>query len=97
MIITSKIINKGLLGIINLIFFIPSNPSYSEVTNLNLTEPVTIAVRKFQNFAGDFAENGIVEGANGEKIRVGFWKPSFEIKLAEVLTCLLYTSPSPRD
>ena len=72
MIISSKIINKGLLGLINLLFFIPSNPSYSEVTNLNLTEPVTIAVRKFKNFAGDFAENGIVEGANGEKIRDGF-------------------------
>ena len=83
---TSKIINNAFLGIINLIFFIPSNPSYSEVTNLNLTEPVTIAVRKFKNFAGDFAENGVVEGVNGEKIRVGFWKPSFEIKLAEVLT-----------
>ena len=84
--ITSKIINNAFFGIINLIFFIPSNPSYSEVTNLNLTEPVTIAVRKFKNFAGDFAENGVVEGINGEKIRVGFWKPSFEIKLAEVLT-----------
>ena len=47
---------------------------------------MTIAVRKFKNFAGDFAENGVVEGVNGEKIRVGFWKPSFEIKLAEVLT-----------
>ena len=82
----SKIIVKGLFGIINLIFFISSNPSYSESANLNLNKPVTIAVRKFKNFAGDFAENGVIEGANGEKIRVGFWKPSFEIKLAEVLT-----------
>ena len=84
--INSKFLNKGLLGIINLLFIIPFNPSYSEGSNFNLNEPVTIAVRKFKNFAGDFAENGVVEGVNGEKIRVGFWKPSFEIKLAEVLT-----------
>ena len=84
--ISSKIIYKGLLGLINLIFIIPSNPAYPEGSNLELDEPVTIAVRKFKNFAGDFAENGVIEGANGEKIRVGFWKPSFEIKLAEVLT-----------
>ena len=38
--ITSKIINKGLLGFFNLILFIPFNPSYSEeVSNLNLNEP----------------------------------------------------------
>ena len=77
---------KGLLGLLNLIYFIPLNPVYSDISNPNLNEPVTIAVRKFKNFAGDFAENGVVEGVNGEKIRVGFWKPSFEIKLAEVLT-----------
>ena len=86
MIKVPKIINKGFLGLINLIFIFSSNPTYSESSNFNLNEPVTIAVRKFKNFAGDFAENGVVEGVNGEKIRVGFWKPSFEIKLAEVLT-----------
>ena len=66
--INSKILNKGLLGIINLLLIIPFNSSYSEGSNINLTEPVTIAVRKFKNFAGDFAEIGIVEGVNGEKI-----------------------------
>ena len=53
---------KSFLGLINLIFIIPLNPSYSEGSNLKLNEPVTVAVRKFKNFAGDFAENGVIEG-----------------------------------
>ena len=58
--ISSKIIHNGLLGLINLAFFIPLNPAYSESSNIKLNEPVTIAVRKFKNFAGDFAENGVI-------------------------------------
>jgi len=84
--IAPKIIKKAFFGLINLIFIIPPTPAFSEDSSLKLNEPVTVAVRKFKNFAGDFAENGVIEGANGQKVRVGFWKPSFEIKLAEVLT-----------
>ena len=65
------------------------SPSIADSLNENTIKPsppVTIAVRKFKNLAGDFAENGVIEGVNGEKIRVGFWKPSFEVRLAEVLT-----------
>ena len=80
---------KSFLGLINLIFIIPLNPIYSEGSNLKLNEPVTVAVRKFKNFAGDFAENGVIEGANGEKIRVGETIPvlleKIEDKNGEVL------------
>ena len=45
------------------------------------TKPVTIAVRRVKNMAGSFAENGILDGR-----MVGFWRPSFEIRLAEILS-----------
>ena len=77
---------KGLLGLLNIIVITSPAVVHSESRNASINKPVVIAVRKFKNFAGDFAENGVVEGANGEKVRVGFWKPSYEIKLAEVLT-----------
>ena len=47
---------------------------------------IPIAVRKVRNMAGSFAEQGVIEGPNGEKRFVGFWRPSLEIKLAEMLT-----------
>tara|TARA_B100000674_G_scaffold104525_1_gene76550 strand:- start:1976 stop:2773 length:798 start_codon:yes stop_codon:yes gene_type:complete len=83
---SSNLLFKGLMGVLNIFVILMPNNVYSEGKDLSKNEPVVIAVRKFKNFAGDFAENGVVEGSNGEKIRVGFWKPSYEIKLAEVLT-----------
>ena len=88
----SNLLIKGLLGLLNIFVIASPNIVYSESKESSINDPVTIAVRKFKNFAGDFAENGVVEGANGEKIRVGFWKPSYEIKLAEVLTTELANS-----
>jgi len=44
-------------------------------------KPVTIAVRRVKNMAGSFAENGILNGR-----MVGFWRPSFETRLAEILS-----------
>ncbi len=74
-----------LIGL-NVCLFNPLTSIKADDLNIKPSEPVVIAVRRFRNFAGDFAENGVIEGPNGERIRVGFWKPSFEIKLAEVLT-----------
>ena len=45
------------------------------------TKPVTVAVRRVKNMAGSFAENGVIDGR-----MVGFWRPSFEIRLAEILS-----------
>lgn len=45
------------------------------------TKPVTIAVRRVKNMAGSFAENGVIDGR-----MVGFWRPSFEVRLAEILS-----------
>ena len=45
------------------------------------TKPVTIAVRRVKNMAGSFAENGVINGR-----MIGFWRPSFEIRLAEILS-----------
>ena len=90
----SNLLIKGLLGLLNIFVIASPNIVYSESKESSINDPVTIAVRKFKNFAGDFAENGVVEGANGEKIRVGFWKPSYEIKLAEVLTTELANTVS---
>lgn len=57
-----------------------------ERVNIDRRKRVPIAVRRVKNMAGSFAENGVVEGPNGEKRLVGFWRPSFEIRLAEMLT-----------
>ncbi len=54
-------------------------------SNIRTAKPTVIAVRKVRNMAGSFAEDGVVEGAGGRKRRVGFWKPSYEIRLAEIL------------
>lgn len=45
------------------------------------TAPITIAVRKFTNMAGQFAEDG--RDADGNL--VGWFKPAFQIRLAEIL------------
>ena len=45
------------------------------------SQPVTVAVRRVKNMAGSFAENGILDGR-----MVGFWRPSFETRLAEILS-----------
>ena len=45
------------------------------------TKPVTVAVRRVKNMAGSFAENGVIDGR-----MVGFWRPSFEVRLAEILS-----------
>ena len=45
------------------------------------SKPVTIAVRRVKNMAGSFAENGILNGR-----MVGFWRPAFETRLAEILS-----------
>ena len=82
----SNFLKKGILGLLNIIVITSPVVVCAESKDLSKNEPVVIAVRKFKNFAGDFAENGVIEGSNGEKVRVGFWKPSYEIKLAEVLT-----------
>ena len=86
MLIVGRRIRNMFFGLSNLLFLVPSNIAYADTLIAQEGKPITIAVRKFKNFAGDFAENGVVEGVNGEKVRVGFWKPSFEIRLAEVLT-----------
>lgn len=48
---------------------------------LSGSRPVVIAVRKVKNLAGRFAEDG--RDANNNMI--GFWKPAYEIRLAEML------------
>jgi len=45
------------------------------------SQPVTIAVRKFTNMAGQYAEDG--RDADGNL--VGWFKPAFQIRLAEIL------------
>lgn len=47
----------------------------------NSSKPITIAVRKFTNMAGQFAEDG--RDADGNL--VGWFKPAFQIRLAEIL------------
>ena len=86
MLIVERRIWNIFFGLSYLFWFIPLNIAFADTLIAQESDSITIAVRKFKNFAGDFAENGVVEGVNGEKVRVGFWKPSFEIKLAEVLT-----------
>ena len=44
-------------------------------------KPVTVAVRRVKNMAGSFAESGILNGR-----MIGFWRPSFETRLAEILS-----------
>lgn len=44
-------------------------------------KPVIIAVRKVKNLAGRYAE----EGRDADNKMIGFWKPSYEIRLAEML------------
>lgn len=45
-------------------------------------KPVIIAVRKVKNLAGRYAE----EGRDADNNMIGFWKPSYEIRLAEILS-----------
>ena len=45
------------------------------------SKPVVIAVRKVKNLAGRFAE----EGRDANNNMIGFWKPAYEIRLAEML------------
>jgi curli biogenesis system outer membrane secretion channel CsgG len=45
-------------------------------------KPVVIAVRKVKNLAGRYAE----EGRDADNNMIGFWKPSYEIRLAEILS-----------
>ena len=67
-------------------------PSFSSGTNLSGSEhsgstilrsnkPVVIAVRKVKNLAGRYAE----EGRDADNNMIGFWKPAYEIRLAEIL------------
>ena len=44
-------------------------------------KPLTIAVRKVKNLAGKYAE----EGRDANNNMIGFWKPAYEIRLAEML------------
>ena len=86
MLIVGRRIRNIFFGLSNLLFLILSNIAYADTLIAQESKPITIAVRKFKNFAGDFAENGVVEGANGEKLNVGFFRDSFEISVAEMLT-----------
>ena len=86
MLIVGRRIRNIFFGLSNLLFLVPSNIAYADTLIAQEVKPITIAVRKFKNFAGDFAENGVVEGANGEKLNVGFFRDSFEISVAEMLT-----------
>ena len=45
-------------------------------------KPITIAVRRVKNMAGRFAE----EGRDANQNLIGFWKPAYEIRLAEILS-----------
>lgn len=63
-------------------------PGHAEIAQYTQTnqllagqKPVTIAVRKVRNLAGKYAE----EGRDADNKMVGFWKPSYEIRLAEML------------
>jgi len=47
-----------------------------------ITKPVIIAVRKVKDLAGRYAE----EGRDADNNMIGFWKPSYEIRLAEILS-----------
>ena len=44
-------------------------------------KPVVIAVRKVKNLAGRYAE----DGRDADNNMIGFWKPSYEVRLAEML------------
>ena len=57
---------KRLIVVLNIFIVATTNIVYAETKDLSKNEPVVIAVRKFKNFAGDFAENGVIEGSNGE-------------------------------
>jgi len=46
------------------------------------TKPVVIAVRKVKNLAGRYVEDGV----DADNNMVGFWKPAYEIRLAEMLS-----------
>ena len=48
---------------------------------LSSSKPVVIAVRKVKNLAGRYAE----EGRDADNNMIGFWKPAYEIRLAEIL------------
>jgi len=61
-------------------------PSTTPRTSFRSSRPVVIAVRRVKNMAGAFAESGVVETSGGTKRRVGFWKPSYEVRLAEILS-----------
>ena len=49
---------------------------------LGTSKPVVVAVRKVKNLAGRYAE----EGRDADNNMIGFWKPSYEIRLAEILS-----------
>lgn len=66
---------------------IKQQPANAQASNAGIqvasrgTAPITIAVRKFSNMAGQFAEDG--RDADGNL--VGWFKPAFQIRLAEIL------------
>jgi len=53
----------------------------SDRTSIRTGRPVVIAVRKVKNLAGRYAE----EGRDADNNMIGFWKPAYEIRLAEML------------
>ena len=48
---------------------------------LRTSKPVVVAIRKVKNLAGRYAE----EGRDADNNMIGFWKPAYEIRLAEIL------------
>ena len=62
----------------------PNTPTTRQSRSFSegLNQPITIAVRKVKNLAGRFAE----EGRDADNNLVGFWKPSYEVRLAEILS-----------
>lgn len=58
-----------------------SGPVLATSPILRTNKPVVIAVRKVKNLAGRYAE----EGRDADNNMIGFWKPAYEIRLAEIL------------
>ena len=76
----SSILLGLLLGITSQLGFALEGQSQTLLDSYK-SQPVTVAVRRVKNMAGSFAENGILDGR-----MVGFWRPSFETRLAEILS-----------
>ena len=80
-------IGNNLLKLLTCSLLALSTPAHAQAeagterTSILSRKPVVIAVRKVKNLAGRYAE----EGRDADNNMIGFWKPAYEIRLAEML------------